>query len=110
MITQGDLIIRHHKFVFVIRLRIVDIVAWFMITQGDLIIRHHKFVFVSRLRIVGIVAWFIFPHKMNYCQHWSCKIYFFSKQGALDSKICDKICQVLAACQWVSLGTLKKPI
>jgi hypothetical protein len=59
MITQGDLIIRHHHLVFVSRLHIVDIVAWLMITQGDHIIRHHHFVLVSRLHIVDIVAWFM---------------------------------------------------
>jgi len=37
--------------------------------------------------------------------HWCCKFEFRSCRGVLDTTLCDKVCQWLAAGRWYSLGT-----
>jgi len=37
--------------------------------------------------------------------HWSCEFELRSWRGVLETTICDKVCQWLAAGQWFSPGT-----
>ena len=66
------------------------------------------FSWICKSRSPAIVSWYIYKHLVTNIQRLSplrLWVQFLLKRDVLDTTLCDKVCQWLAAGQWFSLGT-----
>jgi hypothetical protein len=65
------------------------------------------FLFFVTIFVLSVVVWLLdFHYLCNQClSPLSCEIEPHSWRGVLDTTLCDKVCQWLAAGRWFSLGT-----